>query len=906
MCVFVCAICSLFETVKKCAVVPSKIEGYVQDLMGIIKGKSMNYDDNILRSISIDLAIEWMWCNAAVLSQFAQPYMLTNKFSLQSKFEQQAYFDRLLQQLHDVDISTIEKALSMDLCWTVMNGIEQLQQEDSSDKILDGMIYLSQFKPFCEKIAQSNCIIDWLIIKLRSRNTLHFRLDLIIYHLFKFNLVNKKYYSDLGLTLTTLLECDRKMRNIQLISNFKHYLPIFECVTNSLKVIFGIPIEFEFVDCGDADGDGDNYSKLKMKKYQCVVCKELVMFPHKLKHCKHVCCYLCLATKLQIKKNKNRKQEAKNDSDNNDDDEYGIRQCCVQTCNSATFNYNDCEKFNYSIANKINSLNIRVNGLFSDGLEFIGTMQQFWEKVKQDSANINNNIISNDEFEYFVNLMIKETTVKQVSQLKQLKTDALAKKAEGNGYFKQHKFDLAIECYKDALNTCPNQYKQDRVVYLSNIALCYIRMTDYFNAYCVCLKALSYDPSNVKITNSLIKCYENLSFQQLFSNNNNNGDGTVLNDQEPKINPYIDSPNLNLKLKRINTTSHVFKKVKFDCYRTFIQKYAMYKCLFQIGMNPNDKSMAQPTPNQMEKLETAMKEFAEKDSTQLVVQQSVRQNLKEIDFINVYFFQFYKKYEIFIQDYQKDKKRIYQTVFDILANHCQQLDNCKQNGDVNNNNTNKKQKQSKNKNKKHKNKNKNKNKNKHKMVRLNRFGDSEENMKDGRFISVSKDVLPVVQNTFKIEKSLLGIVSNVQKQQCLIHGFYTTCYDKNRNYKSGEFNQDAYVVLPMDLVRIISDYIFLETKYNFNKICDYKITNIVDKGINSKIKSFWSRQDEYGKCIRFRDDGDNDTGSDDSNNNDDNDDDDNESIYHNNWKDIEFDMSDYGGYSADEEFVKHL
>ena len=88
-------------------------------------------------------------------------------------------------------------------------------------------------------------------------------------------------------------------------------------------------------------------------------------------------------------------------------------------------------------------------------------MNQYWQEILKLSDKYNNkNIISNDLFEYFINFMIKETSIEQKSTLKELSQNAMNKKMEGNNYFKQNKFDLAIQCYKDALYQCPKKKYQ--------------------------------------------------------------------------------------------------------------------------------------------------------------------------------------------------------------------------------------------------------------------------------------------------------------------------------------------------------------------------------------------------------------------------------------------------------------
>ena len=59
------------------------------------------------------------------------------------------------------------------------------------------------------------------------------------------------------MSILSILECDRKMKNINLILTYKYELGLLD----SLKLIFNIPIQFTFVDNND---DGNNIIAAKI------------------------------------------------------------------------------------------------------------------------------------------------------------------------------------------------------------------------------------------------------------------------------------------------------------------------------------------------------------------------------------------------------------------------------------------------------------------------------------------------------------------------------------------------------------------------------------------------------------------------------------------------------------------
>jgi len=82
-------------------------------------------------------------------------------------------------------------------------------------------------------------------------------------------------------------------------------------------------------------------------------------------------------------------------------------------------------------------------------------------------------------------------------------------KQEGNKLFAAQQFDEAIAKYKEALAVCP-LFHIDRVVYLSNMGLCYLRKKDYANAFRTAQNGLAIRYDNVKLINTHLTALKEL------------------------------------------------------------------------------------------------------------------------------------------------------------------------------------------------------------------------------------------------------------------------------------------------------------------------------------------------------------------------------------------------------------
>eukprot|EP01084_Bolivina_argentea_P158345 275841_1 len=447
--------------IKHGMIKPDKMAGYVQDLVLKVKNCSNYYGDDVLRSCALKCAQNWMHYNGSLLSHVSQGNLSAEVEDL----------------FVDVELELWEKACSMDLCyyWFLEN--------DFVDTFLDSLIYLTKNKKCAKIISKSDFIIRALILKLRSRTCLENRYDFIIFNLLKLNLFPIKYYSDLCLSLMLLLDLDRRYYYIKMFGNYK--ANIFESIINSIKLLFNIPIQFEFME-----------PNKKLKKFKCCSCNEILRNPHKIP-CGHHYCYVCILG-LKI--------------------DHSNAKCLVNNCQKKDFKFTlEHEKFDFKISNEINAIQRKI--VINNGKDtFTGTLNDCWQFIKN---NLDITMINklNKDFEYFCHYMIKETAIRTGKDFKKLRIEGRNIRAKGNEHFKNKQYEKAIQCYINALNVCPNKYGDDRMTYYSNLSIAYYKMNEYFKAYKSSLSGLAYNYKHMKLSNILAKCYSKLNASKLFSKN---------------------------------------------------------------------------------------------------------------------------------------------------------------------------------------------------------------------------------------------------------------------------------------------------------------------------------------------------------------------------------------------------
>jgi hypothetical protein len=88
--------------------------------------------------------------------------------------------------------------------------------------------------------------------------------------------------------------------------------------------------------------------------------------------------------------------------------------------------------------------------------------------------------------------------------------DAL--KLEGNAFYDKEELEAAIECYTQALNTCPLMCTEKRVTYYSNRAECYLQTNQPRKAVKDCSRALAMNPFNMKVRWRRSQAYQRIGY----------------------------------------------------------------------------------------------------------------------------------------------------------------------------------------------------------------------------------------------------------------------------------------------------------------------------------------------------------------------------------------------------------
>eukprot|EP01083_Nonionella_stella_P033496 91684_1 len=573
--------------IRNCTVAPeAAMKGYVTDLVVKIKDKTMQYEDHIVRSCSIKSAQDWMRYNGSILCCIGR-----------------SLNDDIFNLFQMIDIAVWEKAVAMDLCYRWFHGADV----GDPDTFMDALVPLTAHKTYAKLISSSEFIIKSLILVLRSRSAMRLRYDLIVLNLLKLNVFPRKYYYDLCVSLVLLLDVDRKYDHTKLYVQHGNTF-ISESVIQCIQLLFDIPIEITCLQ-----------SRKIINKFKCTSCHKWLNNPHKTA-CKHRYCYLCIA---QIKV----------------DDDHA--KCIVNTCKNRKFKFtHKTEKFDFKSWNGMNKLRVKMT--INDGQDtFVGEWNALWLFIKD---NLNRNKLIHPlnlthEFEYFCDFMIKESYVRTVQELKELRLKARNKRLEGNGYFKTNQYDEAIAAYRDALHLCPNKYADDRVTYYSNLGLSYLKSNLFVNAYKTALSGLALNPYHLKLSNILSKCYTKMNVSELFT-------ASIIDDR-------FDTFNDDLYLNKVHNV------MMFDFYVKFNYAYWAKLC--------KDKEDEMKNISNREADVMIEKRIKEDPIAGHLDQKKKEYIERKIHFVNLHMGSYLDKYDEFLIQKQRAKKEAYQFLMYILA-----------------------------------------------------------------------------------------------------------------------------------------------------------------------------------------------------------------------------------------------
>ena len=251
------------KMVKRCMIVLDRYpDGYVQDLVVKVQGHTMDYSPEVVLQSTRKCVISWKESVGGVCVHLA-------KFTKNNK--------KMLSLFESVNTHLYEKAVAMDLCYIFPFG----KNHDDPDTFMDALIYLTKNASICRLIMVKENIIKALILKLRSRDTLHLRYNLIIHNLLKQGAIPIEYYYDLCASLMCLLNASRLTRNHDRFANYDDHL-FFETTVGSLKLLFGMSLEIEYLE-----------TEKTLKPLKCRKCHKMVRLPYKIP-CGHRYCYRCI------------------------------------------------------------------------------------------------------------------------------------------------------------------------------------------------------------------------------------------------------------------------------------------------------------------------------------------------------------------------------------------------------------------------------------------------------------------------------------------------------------------------------------------------------------------------------------------------------------------------------------
>eukprot|EP01084_Bolivina_argentea_P253620 426108_1 len=373
---------------------------------------------------------------------------------------------------------------------------------------IDIVVLLSQNKHISEIIVSDNEIMTNLIICIRSRGSVsefnNANLLVLIYFItVQHELMPRYYFNDVIYALMDTIESEWK--NISLLQFFG--LPSTnELIIQTLKYLFGVP-KFTIID---------------KEEYLCVICQNIYNNPHTFS-CGHSMCYTCL-TNLIATKHTNYEVYFTNTIAT-----YHCPLCRKEF--KGQFDRDDKKSsftLNYQLQNKMYSSQIVVDSTCHQ--EFKGTEYDFWCDLKLNHidqlydfkmAKCENIKMEFITFCEFMEKNSKIYTGNIKTERKQNVLKARDIKGKGNILFKDKKYKEAILKYKAALTICP-LFHDDRTTYLSNIALCYIKLKDYINAFRTTQKGLMIHNSHIKLLNNSLLSLSNLLFEGIERDKLNN------------------------------------------------------------------------------------------------------------------------------------------------------------------------------------------------------------------------------------------------------------------------------------------------------------------------------------------------------------------------------------------------
>ncbi|CAG8609701.1 23303_t:CDS:2 [Gigaspora margarita] len=162
-------------------------------------------------------------------------------------------------------------------------------------------------------------------------------------------------------------------------------------------------------------------------------------------------------------------------------------------------------------------------------------------------------------------------------------------KITGNDYFAKMKYNEAIIQYEKALDTCPDERKDERAIYLGNIGACYFKLEKYKDAVDSCTKALEDSPTYTKAL---------LHYKALQSTSSH---FSTLNSQTRKqVNTSIQRLPPQISIIQEKEKNEMLDKLK-DLGDKFLGNFGLSTKNFKMAQDPNTGSYSVQFVNNAEK-----------------------------------------------------------------------------------------------------------------------------------------------------------------------------------------------------------------------------------------------------------------------------------------------------------------
>ncbi|CAG8646804.1 2198_t:CDS:2, partial [Cetraspora pellucida] len=168
-------------------------------------------------------------------------------------------------------------------------------------------------------------------------------------------------------------------------------------------------------------------------------------------------------------------------------------------------------------------------------------------------------------------------------------------KITGNEYFAKMKYEEAVIQYEKALDTCPDEKKDERAIYWGNIGACYFKLEKYKDAVNSCTKALENSQTYTKAllrraqSNEKLNTFSSLTsaFEDYKTLQSTSSHFSTLNSQTRKqVNISIQRLPPQISILQEKEKSEMIDKLK-DIGDKFLGNFGLSTKNFKMMQDPN-------------------------------------------------------------------------------------------------------------------------------------------------------------------------------------------------------------------------------------------------------------------------------------------------------------------------------